>query len=53
MSNFWANFKNWLSKPFSVDMDAFHWFLMFGLLIAISVLWSFVLKHIVGGIESV
>lgn len=49
---FWQNFKDWLGKPFAADMDAFHWFLFFGLLIAVSVLWSFVLKHTLGGIEA-
>jgi hypothetical protein len=48
----WENFKTWFAKPFSVDMSGFQWFLFFGLLIAISVLWSFVLKHTLGGIEA-
>jgi hypothetical protein len=52
MSGIWTGFKNWLSKPFSTDMDAFHWFLFFGLLIAISVGWSLTLKHVIGGIEA-
>jgi hypothetical protein len=52
MGNVWMNFKNWLAKPFSADMDAFHWFLLFGLLIAISVAWSLILKHTIGGIEA-
>jgi len=51
MGNIWQGFKNWLGKPFQVDMDAFHWFLFFGLIIVISVLWSFVLKHVAKGIE--
>ena len=39
-------FQEWLKKPFSSDQDALHWFLFFGLIIAISVLWGFVLKAI-------
>ena len=51
MSNLWDNFRAWLAQPFSVDMDAFHWFLMFGLVIAIAVLWSFILRHVIKGID--
>jgi hypothetical protein len=51
MSNIWTGFGNWLKKPFSADMDAFHWFLFFGLLILISVGWTFVLRHLARGIE--
>lgn len=40
------NFKQWLNQPFSADMDAFHWFLFFGLLIAISILWGFALRTV-------
>lgn len=47
----WQNFKTWLQQPFTEGMDAFHWFLFFGLLIAISIGWSFVLKHTIGSIE--
>lgn len=39
-------FKSWLAQPFSADMSAGGWFAFFGLLIVISVLWSFTLKHI-------
>lgn len=46
-----TGFKNWLAKPFATDMDAFHWFLFFGLLVAVSVGWSFVLKHTLGSID--
>lgn len=42
----WENIKNWYSQPFSDEMDATGWFLFFGLLIAISVLWTFILRHI-------
>ena len=48
----WANFKTWLASPFSTNMDAFHWFLFFGLLIAISILWKLVLRHVIGGVEA-
>lgn len=51
MTNVWTGFKAWLKKPFSTDMDALHWFLFFGLFIAISIGWSFVLSHTVKGIE--
>ena len=47
----WQRFKDWLAKPFSVDMDAFHWFLLWGLLIAISIAWAFILRHVLGPIE--
>ncbi|MEB2597933.1 MULTISPECIES: hypothetical protein [Bacillati] len=39
-------FKSWLRQPFSADMDAIHWFLFFGLLIAISILWGFALRTV-------
>jgi hypothetical protein len=51
MSNVWSGFKAWLAKPFSTDMDAFHWFLLFGLLIAISAAWALILKHTIGAIQ--
>ncbi len=38
--------KSWAQKPFSADMDALHWFLFFGLLIAISVLWGLILASL-------
>ena len=39
-------FKAWMKQPFSADMDAFHWFLFFGLVIAISILWGFALRTV-------
>lgn len=39
-------FKTWLKQPFSADMDAFHWFLFFGLIIAISIGWGFALRTV-------
>lgn len=39
-------FRTWLKQPFSADMDAFHWFLFFGLIIAISILWGFALRTV-------
>lgn len=39
-------FRTWLNQPFSADMDAFHWFLFFGLIIAISILWGFALRTV-------
>lgn len=38
--------KAWAGKPFSADMDALHWFLFLGLLIAMSVLWGLILSSI-------
>jgi hypothetical protein len=40
------SFQSWLKQPFSADMDALHWFLFFGLLIAISILWGFALRTV-------
>lgn len=40
------SFKTWLRQPFSEDMDAFHWFLFFGLIIAISIAWGFALRTV-------
>lgn len=42
----WEDFKRFVNRPFSSDMDALGWFLFFGLLIAISIAWGFILKHI-------
>lgn len=39
-------FSDWFKEPFSADMSALGWFAFFGLLIVISVLWTFTLKHI-------
>jgi hypothetical protein len=41
---FMDSFKQWLRQPYSTDMDAFHWFLFFGLMIAISILWGMSLR---------
>lgn len=41
-----ASFKDWLKQPFQADMDAFHWFLFWGLLIVIGVMWSLILTTI-------
>lgn len=41
-----STFSNWFKQPFSADMSAAGWFAFFGLLIVISVLWSFTLTHI-------
>jgi hypothetical protein len=50
---FLTNFKTWLSKPFDQDMNATHWFMFFGLLIVISVLWGIILRHITAGIGEI
>ncbi len=39
-------FQDWLAKPFSSDMNAWHWFLFFGLIMVISVAWGMILRHI-------
>jgi hypothetical protein len=38
------SFKNWLAAPFSSSMNAGQWFLFFGLLIVISMLWHMILR---------
>jgi hypothetical protein len=40
------DFKAWLSRPFSPDMDALHWFLFLGLLIVLMGLWRVILVHV-------
>jgi len=42
------DFKNWLAHPFSPSMDAFQWFLFYGLIIAIAVGWKLILNLIEG-----
>jgi hypothetical protein len=39
-------FKAWFAKPYDDNMSASGWFLFFGLLIVISVLWSLVIREI-------
>lgn len=46
MQDFWSNFKKWLAQPYSEDMSALHWFLFLGLLIALTFLWSQILRHL-------
>jgi len=41
-----SNFKDWLAHPFSTEMDAWHWFYFYGLIIAIAVGWSLILNLI-------
>jgi hypothetical protein len=41
-----ATFKQWATKPFSVDMTATEWFLFIGLLIVIMALWNIILFRI-------
>lgn len=45
-----ARFSEWTKEPFRTDMDAFHWFLFFGLLILIMALWRFILAHLKGAV---
>jgi hypothetical protein len=39
-------FKAWWKQPFSADMDTLHWFLFFGLIIGISIVWSMALRSL-------
>lgn len=39
-------FKDFWNKPFDSDMSATRWFLFFGLLIVISVMWSLVIREV-------
>jgi hypothetical protein len=48
-----AAFQAWLKQPFSTDMPAKDWFLFFGLLIVISVMWHMILRLIEGTASSV
>lgn len=38
--------KEFLAQPFRSDMDAAGWFLFFGFLIAVSIAWGLILKHL-------
>ena len=40
-----AEFKAWLDSPFSTGMSATRWFAFVGLLLAVIILWSIILKH--------
>lgn len=46
MSGWYADFKDWLSQPFSADMTAAQWFYFVGLFIVILTLWGLILNHI-------
>lgn len=41
-----AQVKAWLGRPYSDDMDWFHWFLFFGFLLALSVIWAIILHNL-------
>lgn len=43
---FCDDFKQWLAQPFSVDMPAVDWFLFIGLLLAVMVVWRFILRTV-------
>lgn len=47
-----AAFQSWLKQPFSPNMSAQQWFLFFGLLIVISVMWHMILRLIEGTASS-
>lgn len=38
--------KDWVNSPFDWNMSAPRWFAFFGLLIAISLMWNIVLRHL-------
>lgn len=40
-------FRDFLARPFSPDMDAWGWFLFFGLLIVITTVWHLILTRVV------
>jgi hypothetical protein len=42
----WTGIKSWLGQPYSDDMDALHWFIFFGFLIVLSILWGIVLANL-------
>lgn len=44
--------KAWLARPYRDDMDALHWFMFYGMLAAIAVIWALVLSHIRGALDS-
>lgn len=46
-----VNFKNWLQQPFSPSMDAWHWFMFYGLILVIAFGWKLVLNTVEGGIR--
>ena len=39
------NVKEWLSHPFSMEMNAWHWALFLGFLLVVAGLWQRVLAH--------
>jgi hypothetical protein len=38
------SFKAWLAQPFAANMSAGQWFLFFGLLLVIAMLWHMILQ---------
>lgn len=40
-----SDFRNWLDSPFNSGMSASRWFAFVGLLLAITILWGIVLRH--------
>lgn len=42
------SFGGWLKQPFTSNMSAGGWFLFFGLILAISVAWTLILKDLKG-----
>lgn len=41
-----SSFQSWLSQPFSTNMSAARWLAFVGLLLAIWIFWTIVLKHL-------
>lgn len=38
------SFQAWLAQPFSTNMSAAQWFLFFGLIMVIALLWHIILQ---------
>lgn len=41
----------WLKRPFTDDMDVFHWFLFLGMSLVLTFLWTRIIFYINKGIE--
>ena len=48
LNQVFASIGEWGKQPFSSDMDLGGWALFVGLLIALSILWGFVLRDVKG-----
>jgi len=43
--------KAFWAKPYNDDMNVTDWFLFYGLLVAIAMVWAMILGHIKGAME--